>query len=480
MLLALALCFALCACGTTDTPEKEHQQTPTESEAVISENNLALGEEIALDFVKIRFDSVKLGYSVGGKGFSTTAQDDMQLFYLSGSIQNVGGSNIPVGNLNAEMTFNGQYTYTARATITDSMTYPVSVAPLTTEEYILYAEIPETLLEMLNTCVVRFSFNDGFASYPESVDSGDHTFEIILDEDSCQAVLQASSEAFVFFTECPILPTPENYAPVYQSSSSSSSFNGKVSAIHYRFTQMPGRNDDLNSIYATYISALQAAGFTLANETASSCDIYSAVTKLASVSVDGNCITLEIVPGNENVAAPEAGNDTSEQMPIEESVLTIGDTIQTDYVCLTLEKSDSASEIRSGTSQYGSYSYYTSDNGDPYFYLFGTFKNLNGTPVDIRNMYLQFCFDETYNYRGEVAGVSNASNGFINDVSPLAEVNYYIYTAVPQELIDTFSTCTIKIGFTENFDYKVIDVNDLPKFENCDDVFFVTIPGQAA
>lgn len=333
---------------------------------------------------------------------------------------------------------------------------------------------------MLNTCVVRFSFNDGFASYPESVDSGDHTFEIILDEDSCQAALQASSEAFVFFTECPILPTPENYAPVYQSSSSSSSFNGKVSAIHYRFTQMPGRNDDLNSIYATYISALQAAGFTLANETASSCDIYSAATKLASVSVDGNCITLEIVPGNENVAAPEAGSDTSEQMPIEDNVLNIGGTIQTDYVCLTLEKSDSASEIRSGTSQYGSYSYYTSDNGDPYFYLFGTFQNLSGKPVDIRNMYLQFCFDEKYNYKGEVAGASSASNGFINDVSPLAEVNYYIYTAVPQELIDTFSTCTIKIGFTENFDYKVIDVNDLPKFENCDDVFFVTIPGQAA
>ena len=69
-----------------------------------------------------------------------------------------------------------------------------------------------------------------------------------------------------------------------------------------------------------------------------------------------------------------------------------------------------------------------------------------------------------------------AIGNFITDVSPLAEVNYYIYAAVPQELIDSYKTCEIKVGFTENFDYKVIDVNDLPQFKMCDDIFTIVLP----
>mgnify|MGYP000756661361 FL=1 len=96
--------------------------------------------------------------------------------------------------------------------------------------------------------------------------------------------------------------------------------------------------------------------------------------------------------------------------------------------------------------------------------------------MDIRNIYVQMCFDGTYNYRGEISGVSDAIGNFITDVSPLAEVNYYIYAAVPQELIDSYKTCEIKVGFTENFDYKVIDVNDLPQFKMCDDIFTIVLP----
>lgn len=483
IVLVLAMCVSLCACGGangTETPEEKKNgetlsQDINEPETESGVDSVALGEKITLDFAEIVFDSVELGYSVGGSGISATAQDGMRLFSLTGSIENIAGSNLSVANVNAEMIFNGEYTYTAKATIQDSRSYPVSVAPLASAEYVLYAEIPEALLDKLGTCEVRFSLNEEFASVPASADTGDHIFRIELDEDACKAVLAAAEEPHIFFQECPVLPTPENYAPVYQASSSSSSLNGKVSSIRYGFAVQMQRNDDMKDIYATYLAKLQALGFSVANDTGSGCDIYAGGTKLASLSVESGRLQFELVPGNENVAAPTMDGGNTETIPAGETTLSVGDTIETDYVRLTLDAYDSDMEIRSGTSQYGRYTFYYSDNGDPFFYLNGSFKNLGGVPVDIRNIYVQFCFDEKYNYKGEVAGASDASNGFINDISPLAEVGYYIYAAVPQELIDTFSTCTVKIGFTKNFDYKVVDGNDLPQFKHCDDVFVVEI-----
>lgn len=480
VLLALAVCISLCACGKANDDvladtKANTQQTTAKEETQPKENTISLGEEITLEFAKITFDSTQIGYSVGGSGISTTAQDGMLLFSLNGSIQNTGGSNLSVANICAEMIFNGEYTYKANATINDSRSYPVSVAPLANAEYVLYAEIPEALLEMLETCQVHFSLNDGFASVPESAKSSDHAFVMELDEDACAAALKSTEEAHIFFQECPILPTPENYAPVYQASSSSSSRNGKVTSIRYSFAVQMQRNDDPKEIYATYLAKVQALGVSVANDSGSNCDIYAGGTKLASLAVEGSKLQFELVPGNENVAAPALDGSNTEMIPMEETALSIGDTIETDYVYMTLDTCGSTDEIRSGTSQYGSYRYYTSENGDPYFYLFGSFKNLGGTPVDIQHIYVQFCFDDKYNYKGEVDGVISTNGDFIDDVSPLAEVNYYLYAAVPQELIDTYSSCTVKIGFTKNFDYKVVDVNDLPQFNHCDDVFTVNL-----
>lgn len=185
---------------------------------------------------------------------------------------------------------------------------------------------------------------------------------------------------------------------------------------------------------------------------------------------------FEIVPGNENLTTAPSGNATGEaEISGGDTIVRIGDTIETDYISMTIEKYDSDTEIRSGASQYGMYSYYTSENGQPYFYIYGTLKNLGGNPVDIRNIYVQFCFDGKYNYKGSVEGVNSGYSSFIHDLSPLTSVNYYMYADVPQELIDGFTTCVVRVGFTENFDYKVIDVNDLPQFDRCDDVFSIEI-----
>lgn len=481
LLLALAMCFSLCACGgksetaPADTAQN-NQETKEEPEIQDADNCTSLDQEIDLGFAKMLFSSAELTYSVGGDGFFSTAHDGMRFFSIAGTLENTGGSDLPVSNINAEMIFNGEYTYPAKATVINSKKVPVSVSPLVKAEYWIYAEIPETLLDMLSTCEVRFSLNNNFASYPESAEKGDYAYKIKLDEEICKSALDGSKTASEFFEECPILPTPTNYAPVRKTTSSSSSHNGKVSSIKYGFSVMLGRNDSLNDIMDTYITELENAGFEVQNNSGSACDIYSNGIKLASVSLSGNNMQFDIVPGNENVPAPSANNASQTPAePMAEKVFKIGDTIETDYAVLTLDECGSNSEIRSGSSQYGTYRYYSSENGDPYFYIYGTFKNIGGVPVDIRNVYVQFCFDEKYNYKGDTDGVSSESSDFINDVSPLSTVNCYIYTAVPQELIDSYEKCEVRIGFTEDFDYKVIDVNDLPKFENCDDIFTVEI-----
>lgn len=323
LILTVAMCLALCACGNageTTAGGENIQEAPQKngnSQEMQADNKMvSLGEEITLDFAKIKFHTVGLGYSVGGSGISRTAQDGMRLFCLTGNIENIGGSNLSVANVNAEMTFNETYTYKANATINDSMSYPVSVAPLVSAEYVLYAEIPETLLDQLATCEVRLSLNEGFTSVPESADAGDYAFVMKLDEDTCKAALATAEEAHIFFQECPILPTPENYAPVYQSSSSSSSSNGKVSSIRYRFSVSLGRNDDVNDIYADYAAKLQKLGFSITNDTGYSCDIYAGGTKLASLSIEGSGLRFEIIPGNENVAAPSSDDDNSETIPV--------------------------------------------------------------------------------------------------------------------------------------------------------------------
>lgn len=479
--MAAVLCISLCACTKTETANEPTSKAPEQSqqaavptEAGNSVHPLQLGEKADAGFVSLEFSSAALTYSVGGHGFSTIAGDGKRCFSLVGIAENTGNAPLPIETMCAEMVFNDQYTYTAYGKMIDSDRIPASLAPLEQNGFWVYAEIPENLVDQLESCVVRFSFNKDCATYPKTVDDGEFVYEVELSEKDCAAALEATGTASIFFDECPILPTPESFEPVSIASSGSSSLNGKVSSIYYSYVGIFGRNDDMEEAFQDYVQHIQKLGFTV-KENGADYDVYAGTVKVATASVSSQGMKFDIAPGNENIDSSvlgDVGNSESQSAP----VLKIGDTIETDYCRMMLDKYDSDAEITSGTSQSGYYRYYASENGDPYFYIFGSFKNLSGKPVDIRNIYVQMCFDETYNYKGEISGVSDAIGDFIIDVSPLAEVNYYIYAAVPQELIDSYTTCEIKVGFTENFDYKVIDVNDLPQFKMCDDIFTIVLP----
>lgn len=410
LIIALVMCLTLCACGSGDNAApidtKATAQQSVQDSGKSTEQNISLGEAIEVGFAKIVFNSVEVGYSVGGSSFSSMSQDGMRYFSLIGTVENTSGTAISVANINAEIQFNGEYTYKASATITDSMSYPVSVAPLAKAEYILYAEVPETLLEILSTGEVHFSINEGFSSTPASPDTGDHVFVISLDEGACSAALASSEVANIFFEECPALPTPENYAPVYQASSSTSSRNGVVTAITYRYSVSPGRSDNMKDIYASYAEKIQQIGFAVNNDTGSGCEIYSAGTKLAAVSVENSLLQFELVPGNESLTELSP-NEVSQAMP----TIEIGQTIITSDYEFTLRKVELSYEILPPNTG-RVYTSYPAESGKVYVHVEADVKNTMPRDIRISELFTaSVLYDGKYPYSGFTI-VNDGDNDF--------------------------------------------------------------------
>ena len=201
--MAVMLCISLCACTKTETvneptskaPEQSQQATVS-TEAGNSVHLLQLGEKADAGFVSLEFSSAALTYSVGGHGFSTTAGDGKRCFSLVGIAENTGNAPLPIETMCAEMVFNDQYTYTAHGKMIDSDRIPASLAPLEQNGFWVYAEIPENLVDQLESCVVRFSFNKDCATYPKTVDDGDFVYEVKLSENDCAAALDATGTPF--------------------------------------------------------------------------------------------------------------------------------------------------------------------------------------------------------------------------------------------------------------------------------------------
>ena len=65
-----------------------------------------------------------------------------------------------------------------------------------------------------------------------------------------------------YYDECPILPRPECLCDVYQSGMSSSSVNGRLSSVTYRYS-LRNQGDSLSGAFSAYVEALRQEGFTV-------------------------------------------------------------------------------------------------------------------------------------------------------------------------------------------------------------------------
>ena len=156
------------------------------------------------------------------------------------------------------------------------------------------------------------------------------------------------------------------------------------------------------------------------------------------------------VTDNDNVVSESQEADEPEF-----TIINLGDNITTDFLEMTIESASEAQELKP-TDTSSVYSYMPDKDAETYFYLTGNMKNVSGDTYSVEDMCATFCFDDKYNYTAYIAA-DNGGNDFYGDsVKPFGSVKYYLYSSIPDELINSYSTCVVKFGFHDNFehDYK--------------------------
>ena len=452
-------------------PQSRYADMAAAVNADLSLYSAALGEEINLGFVKMRFTGAEVTGIIGGDSMWYPAQDGMRFFCLVGRVENTGGTELDINRLCAEMTFDGQYTYNASAAIVTNGRKQESLPALMDAEYRIYAEIPEKLVDSLGTCTVRFALNSNFATRPSFLGDGAFAFEVALDGDVCAQARKGPAREMTYFEESPALPVPTSYVDVYQSGSNVRSTNGKTTRISYRYT-VRTNEDKAADTFKAYLEALKQDGYTV-KESGGKYTVLTGSVELATVTISGSTMELDIRPGNEKLKPGVKPTAKPEAAP-----LTLGDTVRAASVEMTLEKTGTARQLYSSITKRSSglYHYYEPVTGDSLMYVSGTIRNTGSTPIDIRHIYCVFTFDGQYSYAGEVDGVKKDAADFIHDLSPMTSVSYYCYADVPASVLNSYKECVVKLGFTDDFGIKFVSgTTGLDDFAHCDQVFEVKL-----
>ena len=435
--------------------------------------DLKLGEEVDLGFVKLTFTGAHTSRKIGEETYRV-ADGGTQFFCLTGSIENTGKAEVSSNMIRCEVVINGEYTYSASTDFLFGGAVTNQIAPLTTDEIYITAQLADSVIDMIQTCEVHFSLNDQFKTQPMFVFDGDYAFSISLDEVAMQNATQEQPREMSYFKECPVLPDPTSYAMLRQAGYSSSSLNGKTTNINYRYAaEIYG--DDPAPMFETYLSKLKEEGFTVeaASETYT---VSDGRKKLAEITISSDSMSVKLEPGNENLTTRQSGAN-ADAAAVQTEYYHLGDQVSAASANLTFEKKGQANELYSSIKKKsGVYSYVDDDLGNPLFYVFGTMKNTGRKSIDTRNVYAEFIFDDQYTYKADTAGVKEGSSSFINDLAPQSSTSYYIYAAVPQSVLDGSKKCVLHVGFTDGFDIKVRRGSDYD-FHYCDDEFEILLSG---
>lgn len=186
LLLALAVCLLLCACGgetdnagtannsnteaATNAPQK--QETTAEPEGPAAEP-IQLEETISLDYAVLTLDAFEISdgyefsYTEKSSGITITHKSSidcpsgMKLLCLKGKFTNKAKAEVYPGNdpAGGKIIING-YEYETRMqcyNVAEAESV-MGVAPLREVDYFLYAEIPETLAAEMESCEFYIGF----------------------------------------------------------------------------------------------------------------------------------------------------------------------------------------------------------------------------------------------------------------------------------------------------------------------------------
>ena len=277
-----------------------------------------------------------------------------------------------------------------------------------------------------------------------------------------------------YYDECPILPRPECLCDVYQSGMSSSSVNGRLSSVTYRYS-LRNQGDSLSGAFSAYVEALRQEGFTV-SLSGSAAVISSGGEKLGTFTQAASQLEMDLIPGNEGLTAGPSGSAAVALSDQGDKRISLGDTINAKTCTLKLESADTGDRIYSYGRKKANGIYFQMEpvkSGQTFLYVYGTFTNTGTTPVDIRRIYATMTLDGQYVYDADVCGVTDGGADFINYVSPQETVGVYIYAELPQSMARPDSA-TLRLGFTDSFDPLFISGN-LPDFSRCSETYMLAL-----
>ena len=283
-----------------------------------------------------------------------------------------------------------------------------------------------------------------------------------------------------YYDECPILPRPECLCDVYQSGRSSSSVNGKLSSVTYRYS-LRNQGDSLSGAFSAYVEALRQEGFTV-SLSGTAAVISSDGKRLGTFTQSASQLEMDLIPGNEGLTAGPSGTDAAAALSDQgDKRISLGDTITTKTCTLKLESVDTGDKIYSYGRKKASGIYFQMEpvkSGQTFLYVYGTFTNTGSAPVDIRHIYATMTLDGQYVYDADVCGVTDGGADFINYVSPRETVGVYIYAELPPSMARPESA-TLRLGFTDSFDPLFIS-SGLPDFSRCSETYMLALGNGAS
>ncbi len=432
--------------------------------------DLQMNEAVTLPFVTFTLEKAELVDMVGGKEIYRPASEGYKFFTLHGTIENTYKGSLNIGNLVSIFTFNGEFNYSGTVNIYTGAVGNSELDPKTKAELDIYANIPNEMAESIENCSVLFSFNDNFEKGSKEVGKGTYIFHVTIDEKTASAAKEGPAFEKIPFEECPVLYKPSGISSVYESGSGSSSSNGKVTSIRYSFTSRK-KGAKAEELFNEYTAILREEGFEL-KEGKKGTVIYLNNKELATITQTSSGISLNIVPGNENLTMDNV-NDTPSSAA--EKTYKMEEKIVTDECEIQLTKTSVEKIVYSNKTGKGTCHYYESTSGDPLYVVSGTFVNKGKKPVDINNIFAAVIVNGELQYEATVVGVAKKAKDFVNDVSPKKKVEFAAFAEIPDSVIKEAGKIQLKLGYTDTFSTRVVSEGGLPLFDYCDQILLIDI-----
>lgn len=179
-----------------------------------------------------------------------------------------------------------------------------------------------------------------------------------------------------------------------------------------------------------------------------------------------------------------ASVETTVEVTEPEEVITavnMSDTITTDFMEMTFDGFDVTERLLCPVNSRGDRIILGEvAEGKQVFYLSGTIKNIHTDSIGYvfssnDCMWGKICFDGKYNY--DLKMYIRNGEDMNGTLSPFSTGTYYLYAHVPNELLETYSTCTVTFGFCENLQSYDSDSATAFSFEECEYKYSVTVVG---